>query len=40
VLVNQGGAATGAEVMTLAKTIQHRVHERFGIRIQIEPVVI
>jgi UDP-N-acetylmuramate dehydrogenase len=40
VLVNQGGAATGAEVMTLAKTIQHRVHERFGIRIEIEPVVI
>lgn len=42
VLVNRGGAAhpaTGGEVMTLAKAIQTSVYERFGLRLEIEPVV-
>jgi UDP-N-acetylmuramate dehydrogenase len=43
VLVNRGGSAhpaTGGEVMTLAKAIQTSVYERFGLRLEIEPVVV
>lgn len=45
VLVNRGSVAgtdgaTGGEVMTLAKSIQTSVYERFGIRLEIEPVVV
>ena len=43
VLVNKGGPAnpaTGGEVMTLAKAIQTSVYERFGLRLEIEPVVV
>ena len=45
VLVNHGAAhgevgATGGEVMTLAKAIQTSVYERFGLRLEPEPVVI
>ena len=43
VLVNRGGIgqpATGGEVMTLAKAIQTSVYERFGLRLEIEPLVI
>ena len=39
VLVNRGGA-TGGEVMTLAGAIQTSVYERFGIRLEPEPVVL
>ncbi len=43
VLVNRGhgqDSVTGGEVMTLAKAIQTSVYERFGIRLEPEPVVI
>ena len=43
VLVNRGGRthpATGGEVMTRAGAIQTSVYERFGIRLEPEPVVI
>ncbi len=43
VLINRGGAAnpvTGGEVMTLARAIQTSVYERFGIRLEPEPVVV
>ena len=43
VLVNRGDAehpCTGGEVMTLAGAIQTSVYERFGIRLEPEPVVI
>jgi len=45
VLVNRAAAdsadgATGGEVMTLARAIQTSVYERFGIRLEIEPVVV
>lgn len=45
VLVNRGSVdgpdgATGGEVMTLAGAIQTSVYERFGIRLETEPVVV
>lgn len=43
VLFNRGGKAdpvTGGEVMTLAKSIQTSVYERFGIMLEHEPVVV
>ena len=43
VLVNRGGQSdpvTGGEVMTLAMAIQTSVYERFGIRLEPEPVVV
>ena len=43
VLVNRGGRSnpvTGGEVMTLAKSIQTSVYERFGILLEHEPVVV
>lgn len=43
VLVNRGDEkhpCTGGEVMTLARAIQTSVYERFGIRLEPEPVVV
>jgi UDP-N-acetylmuramate dehydrogenase len=39
VLVNNGGA-TGAEVLALARAIQHDVRDRFGVELEPEPVFI
>lgn len=39
VLVNQGGA-TGREMVDLARAIQESVYDRFGIRLEIEPLVL
>lgn len=39
VLVNRG-AATGGEVVTLARAIQESVYGRFGIRLETEPVLL
>jgi UDP-N-acetylmuramate dehydrogenase len=39
VLVNRGGAI-GSEVMTLARAIQESVYGKFGIRLELEPVVV
>jgi UDP-N-acetylmuramate dehydrogenase len=39
VIINKG-QATGGQVMTLAKSIQTSVYERFGIRLEPEPVVV
>jgi UDP-N-acetylmuramate dehydrogenase len=38
-LVNRGGA-TAAEILALAKQISARVEERFGIRLEMEPVML
>ena len=43
VLINRGGRShslTGGEVMTLAGAIQTSVYERFGIRLEPEPIVV
>ncbi len=44
VLINRyaqtGARATGGEVMTLARAIQTSVYERFGVQLEMEPVVI
>lgn len=44
VLINRytqtGVRATGGEVMTLARAIQSSVYERFGVQLEMEPVVI
>lgn len=43
VLVNRGTggvSVTGGEVMTLARAIQTSVYERFGIRLEPEPIVV
>jgi UDP-N-acetylmuramate dehydrogenase len=39
VLVNRGGAS-GHEVMALATAIQESVFDRFGIRLESEPIVL
>jgi UDP-N-acetylmuramate dehydrogenase len=39
VIVNQGGA-TGQEILALATAIQESVHARFGIHLEIEPIVL
>jgi UDP-N-acetylenolpyruvoylglucosamine reductase len=38
-IVNRGGA-TAAEILALAKRISDGVHERFGIRLEMEPVML
>jgi UDP-N-acetylmuramate dehydrogenase len=39
VLVNRGGA-TGREVLDLAREVQEKVREKFGVELEIEPVVL
>jgi UDP-N-acetylmuramate dehydrogenase len=39
VLVNRGGA-TGAEILALAREVQDKVAEKFGVRLEPEPVVL
>jgi UDP-N-acetylmuramate dehydrogenase len=39
VLVNRGGA-TGAEILALAREVQEKVAEKFGIRLEPEPVIL
>jgi len=39
VLVNRGGA-TGAEILALAREVQDKVAEKFGLRLQPEPVIV
>jgi UDP-N-acetylmuramate dehydrogenase len=39
VLVNNGGA-TGADVLALARAIQHDVRARFGVELEPEPVTV
>lgn len=39
VLVNRGGAV-GTEVLALAEKIRHSVATRFGVRLEIEPVIV
>jgi UDP-N-acetylmuramate dehydrogenase len=38
-LVNRGGA-TGGEILALAREVQDKVAEKFGVRLEPEPVVI
>jgi UDP-N-acetylmuramate dehydrogenase len=40
VLINSTGQATGKEVMSLATAIQASVHQRFGVTLEAEPIVI
>lgn len=39
VLVNRGGA-TGAEILALARDVQDKVAEKFGVRLEPEPVIL
>ena len=39
VLVNRGGAR-GEDILALAEAIQRSVEERFGVRLEMEPVVV
>lgn len=39
VLVNRGGA-TGAEILTLAREVQDKVREKFGLLLEPEPVIV
>jgi UDP-N-acetylmuramate dehydrogenase len=39
VLVNRGGA-TGAEILALAREVQDKVAERFGVALEPEPVIV
>lgn len=39
VLVNRGGAS-GAEILALAREVQDKVAERFGVRLEPEPVIV
>jgi UDP-N-acetylmuramate dehydrogenase len=39
VLVNRGGA-TGAEILALAQAVQASVEQKFGLRLEPEPVIV